>query len=74
VALLCSDMDFLNPFLGTSISFVNSTQWSHEVKDDSLSVSEICSPSKVISNQFSSPREIYFVVPFPVNDTRRCWS
>jgi hypothetical protein len=65
VALMCSDLDLLSPFLGASISFVKFTQWSRQV---------ICSPSKVISDRFRSPRERYFVAPFPGNGARRCWS
>jgi hypothetical protein len=72
--LLCSNLDLLNPFLGASISSVNSTQWIRQVKYGSLSVSNLCSPSKVIANQCRSLREIYFVIPFLGNGARRCWS
>jgi hypothetical protein len=74
VALMCSDLDLLSPFLGANISFVKFTQWSRQVKDGSLKVSDLCSPSKVRSDHFHSPRERYFVTPFPDNDARRCWS
>jgi hypothetical protein len=67
-------MDLLNPFLGANIYSLYFTQWSRQEKDDSLSVFEIYSPSKVIDNQFHSPREKYFVTPFPSNGARRCCS
>jgi hypothetical protein len=41
VALMCLDLDLLSPFLGTNISLVNLTQWSCQVKDGSLNVSDI---------------------------------
>jgi hypothetical protein len=40
----------------------------------SVLVPDLCSPSKIISNQCHSPREIYFITPFLSNDPRRCWS
>jgi hypothetical protein len=74
VDLMCLYLDLLGPFLGANISFVKFTQQSRQVKDGSLKVSDIFSPSKVISNHFHSPREIYFVTSFLGNDARRCWS
>jgi len=74
VALMCSYLDLLSPFLGASISFVNSTQWSRQVKDGSLSVSDLCSPSKVRAIQCHFHRERYFVTLFPENGAKRCWS
>jgi hypothetical protein len=65
VDLMCSYLDQLSPFLGANISFVNSTQWSFQVKDGNLSVSDLCSPSKVKDIQYPSPREIYFITLFP---------
>jgi hypothetical protein len=44
------------------------------VKDGSLNVYDLCSPSKVISARFLSPMEIYLVTSFPGNDARRSWS
>jgi hypothetical protein len=69
VALVCSDLDFLSPFLGASIYFLKFTQWSRQVKDGSLNVSDLCSPSKVRYDHCHSPRERYFVTPFP---SKRC--
>jgi hypothetical protein len=65
VALMCSDLDLLSPFLGANISFVKFTQWSRQVKDGSLKVYDICSPSKVIYDHFHSPREKIFHYSIP---------
>jgi hypothetical protein len=62
---MCSYLDLLSPFLGTSISFINSTQWSCQVKDGSLSVSDICSPSNVISIQCNFPRKYISLLRYP---------
>jgi hypothetical protein len=56
---------FVESLSGHNISSLDFTQWSRQVKDGSLSVSELCSPSKVRANQCHSPRERYFVTPFP---------
>jgi hypothetical protein len=37
-------------------------------------VSDLCSPSKIRSDHFHSPREIYSINPLPGNGTRICWS
>jgi hypothetical protein len=44
VALMCSDLDLLSPFLGAIIYFVNFTQWSHQLKGGILNVSVVFAP------------------------------
>jgi hypothetical protein len=74
VALMCSYLDLLSPFLGANIYFVKFTQWSRRVKDGILNVSDLCSPSKVRYDHCHSPRERYIVTLFLGNGSRRCWS
>jgi hypothetical protein len=55
VALMCSNLDLLSPFLGAIIYFVKFTQWSRQVKEGSLKVFDFFSPSKVRSDLFILP-------------------
>jgi hypothetical protein len=41
VSFMCLDLDLLSPFPGSNIYFVKFSQWSLQVKDGSVNVSDI---------------------------------